>query len=89
MKLSDERLSCSGFTIHIKLSRVQSPDSCGTLPSIIDLLSSNCGDRGKPTQLTAGDIAFLRALYRMDLRENLSLETGDIQNGMMREFKSH
>ena len=38
-------------------------------------------------QLTAGDIAFLRALYSTDLRENLSLETNDIQNAMMREFK--
>jgi hypothetical protein len=43
----------------------------------------------KPIQLTAADMAFLRALYSMDLRENLSLETSDIQNAMMREFKSH
>jgi hypothetical protein len=39
--------------------------------------------------LTAGDIAFLRALYSMDLRENPSLESSDIQNAMMREFKRH
>ena len=71
------------------LTHAQSPDTCGALPSIIDLMSANCGDREKPIQLTAGDIAFLRALYSMDLRENLSLETSDIQNGMMREFKRH
>ena len=71
------------------LSQAQSPDTCGTLPSIIDLMASNCGQREEPTQLTAGDIAFLRALYSTDLRENLSLATGDIQNAMMREFKRH
>jgi hypothetical protein len=78
----------SDYLAMMILSQAQSPDTCGALPSIIDLMASNCS-RGEPTQLTAGDIAFLRALYATDLRENLSLATGDIQNAMMREFKSH
>ena len=80
--------SISDFLAMMILSRVQSPDTCGALPSILDLMAENCG-REEPAQLTAGDIAFLRALYRMDLKEQLSLETYDIQNAMMREFKSH
>jgi hypothetical protein len=79
----------SDYLAMMILSQAQSPDTCGTLPSIIDLMASNCGDRAEPAQLTAGDIAFLRALYRMDLRENLSLEMSDIQNAMMREFNRH
>jgi hypothetical protein len=81
--------SISDYLAMMILTHAQSPETCGALPSIIDLMSANCGDREKPIQLTAGDIAFLRALYSMDLRENLSLETSDIQNGMMREFKRH
>jgi hypothetical protein len=79
----------SDYLAMLILSQAQSPDTCGTLPSIVDLMASNCAGREEPTQLTAGDLAFLRALYSMDLRENLSLETGDIQNAMMREFKRH
>lgn len=78
----------SDFLAMMILSQARSPDTCGTLPSIVDLMASNCG-REEPAQLTAGDIAFLRALYSMDLRENLSLATGDIQNAMMRDFKRH
>jgi hypothetical protein len=81
--------SISDYLAMMILTRAQSPETCGALPSIVDLLSSSCGDRDKPLVLTAGDIAFLRALYSMDLRENLSLETSDIQNAMMREFKRH
>jgi hypothetical protein len=79
--------SISDYLAMMILTHAQSPETCGALPSIIDLMASNCGGREQPTQLTAGDIAFLRALYSMDLRENLSLETSDIQNAMMREFK--
>jgi hypothetical protein len=79
----------SDYLAMMILSQAQSPDTCGTLPSIIDLMATNCSGREEPTQLTAGDIAFLRALYAADLRENLSLATSDIQNAMMREFKSH
>jgi hypothetical protein len=81
--------SISDYLAMMILTRAQSPETCGALPSIVDLLSSSCGDREKPLQLTAGDIAFLRALYSTDLRENLSLETSDIQNAMMREFQRH
>jgi hypothetical protein len=80
--------SISDYLAMMILSQAQSPDTCGTLPSIIDLMASNCA-REEPAQLTAGDIAFLRALYATDLRENLSLATSDIQSAMMRDFKRH
>ena len=81
--------SISDYLALLVLSQTQSPDTCGPLPSILDLMASHCEGPDKPEAVTAGDLAFLRALYSMDLRESLSLETGDIQNAMMREFKAH
>lgn len=79
--------SISDYLAMLALSQTHSPDTCGPLPSILDLMASRCGDQQKPDAVTAGDLAFLRALYSTDLRENLSLETSDIENAMMREFK--
>ncbi len=70
----------------ISLSLVQSPDHCDPLPSILDLMSSSCGARERPTTVTAGDLAFLRALYLLD--PNLrSLSRDEIEVHMMKEFK--
>lgn len=78
--------SISDYLAMLVLSQTQSLDSCGQLPSILDLMSSNCGDREKPTGITAGDIAFLRALYSTDLEQPLGLERSDIFNNMMKQF---
>jgi hypothetical protein len=81
--------SVSDYLAMLVLSQTQSSDTCGPLPSILDLMAANCEKRDRPEAVTAGDLAFLKALYSMDLRENISLETSDIQNAIMREFKSH
>ncbi|HEY0800644.1 MAG TPA: STN domain-containing protein, partial [Steroidobacteraceae bacterium] len=47
----------------ISLTVAQSPDHCDPLPSILDLTSSTCGARELPSRITAGDVAFLKALY--------------------------
>jgi hypothetical protein len=78
--------SISDYLAMLILSQSQSPDNCGALPSIIDLMASSCDARQKPTKITAGDLAFLRGLYSTDLEQPLSLETSDVQNKMMREF---
>jgi len=59
------------------------------LPSILDLMAAHCAAQEKPEEATAGDLAFLQALYSMDLREILSFERSDIENGMMRQFRAH
>ena len=81
--------SISDYLAMLVLSQTRSADACGLLPSILDLMASHCEEPEKPDAVTAGDLAFLRALYAADLRENLSLEASDIQNAMMREFKGH
>lgn len=60
------------------LSMVQSLDTCDPLPSILDLMSPSCRDLHKPDGITAGDLAFLKALYRADLRLVPQLEVGNI-----------
>jgi hypothetical protein len=72
----------------LTLSVVQSPDYCDPLPSILDLMSSTCGAREKPTAITAGDLAFLKALYFLNTGLGSSLTRVQIQDNMMRQFKS-
>ena len=71
----------------LTLSVVQSPDHCDPLPSILDLMSSSCGTREMPTAITAGDLAFLRALYYRNTGLGPSLSRAAIQDDMMRQFK--
>jgi hypothetical protein len=80
--------SISDYLAMLVLSQTQSPDTCGPLPSILDLMASHCESQEKSDAVTAGDLAFLHALYSADLRENLALEESDILNSMMRQFKA-
>jgi hypothetical protein len=71
----------------LSLSVIQSPDHCDPLPSILDLMSSSCGAREKPTAITAGDLAFLKALYYKNTAWGGSLSRADIEANMMGQFK--
>jgi hypothetical protein len=73
----------------LSLTVAQSPDNCDPLPSILDLMSSSCGTREKPTAITAGDLAFLKALYYKNTGLGPSLTLFQIQDNMMRQFKLH
>ena len=70
----------------LTLSVAQSPDNCDPLPSILDLMSSSCGAREKPTAVTAGDLAFLKALYYLNTGLGPSLSRNQIHDNMMRQF---
>jgi hypothetical protein len=70
----------------LSLTQALATEQCGTLPSIMDLMVPNCGDRDAPTAITAGDLAFLRALYRIDMESILSLEKSAILDNMTRQF---
>jgi hypothetical protein len=71
----------------LAFSVAQSPDHCDPLPSVLDVLSSNCDNREKPTAITAGDVAFLKALYvRTGVSPSLSRD--NIEFNMQRQFKS-
>jgi hypothetical protein len=69
------------------MSVAQSPDHCDALPSILDLMSSSCGTREMPAAITAGDLAFLKALYYKNTGLGPSLSRAEIHDNMMRQFK--
>jgi hypothetical protein len=71
----------------LTLTQAVNPERCGTLPSILDMLVPNCGESEKLTGVTAGDLAFLRALYKADIEAVPAVERGNIHNSMMREFE--
>lgn len=73
----------------LSLSVVQSPDNCDALPSILDVMSSSCGMRDKPTAITAGDLAFLKALYYRNTGLGSSPSRDDIRDNMVQQFKGH
>jgi hypothetical protein len=70
----------------LAFSVVQSPDHCDPLPSILDLMPSSCGARDRPTAITAGDLAFLKALYYHNTGLGPSLSRYDIQLNMMQQL---
>jgi hypothetical protein len=78
--------SISDYLAVLTLTQAQPPDSCGGLPSIMDLMAPDCG-REKSTSVTAGDVAYLRALYKTDLGQDIELEKSNIENDMRRQFK--
>jgi hypothetical protein len=67
----------------IALSEPRSLEQCAELPSILDLMSSDCGARPKPDKLTDSDVAYLKGLYAADLGvTTTSMQKEDIQKGM-------
>jgi hypothetical protein len=73
----------------LTLSVAQSPDHCDPLPSILDLMSTGCGSREKPTGITAGDLAFLKALYYKNTGLGPSLSRSAIDDNMVSQFQLH
>ena len=71
----------------LTLSVAQSPDHCDPLPSILDLMSSSCSAREMPTAITAGDLAFLKALYYKNTGLGPSLSRSAIEDNMVQQFK--
>jgi hypothetical protein len=79
--------SIADYVAMATLSVVQSPDHCDPLPSILDLMAPSCGEREKPTGITAGDMAFLKALYFHNTGIGPTLSRDDIQLNMLQQFK--
>ncbi|MBS0419849.1 MAG: hypothetical protein JSR66_19210 [Proteobacteria bacterium] len=71
----------------LSLSFVQSPDHCDPLPSILDIMAPSCAAREHPTGVTAGDLAFLKALYYRNTGIGPSPSTDDMQYDMLRQLK--
>jgi hypothetical protein len=77
--------SIADYVSMLTLSPAENPDNCAPLPSILDLMAPSCGAREKPAGVTAGDVAFLKALYYHDMGRMLT--RSEIQLNMMQQFK--
>jgi len=80
--------SVADYIAVLTMSVNQSPDHCDPLPSILDLMSSNCSAREEPAGVTAGDVAFLKALYYHNNGLGPSLSRADMQLNMLRQFST-
>ncbi len=65
------------------LSQVSDLDDCGSLPSILDLLSTGCSPARRPSSLTASDFAYLKALYGRDARMEATYSRGVLTNDVI------
>jgi hypothetical protein len=79
--------SIADYIAMIALTVAQNPDHCDPLPSILDMMSSTCGSREKPAGMTAGDLAFLKALYYHNTGLGRTLSRDDIEVNMMKQFR--
>ncbi len=81
--------SVSDYIAVLALTKMSSLDTCSSLPSIIDLLSQDCGAQSKPQAITVADTAYLKALYSSDLEMNLNVERGDVRDRMVSAIAGH
>lgn len=58
-------------------------NGCNIFPSIIDLLSPDCGSRKRPESLTDADKAFLKALYGAQFGMRVNFEQGEISHDLL------
>jgi hypothetical protein len=66
------------YVAMLALSRTEDYDDCQLVPSITNLLSANCDDKLKPSEITPTDIAYLRGVYKMDAGAKLQIQQDQI-----------
>jgi len=81
--------SIADYLAVLTLTMASAPERCGTLPSILDMMLPECGDSKELSGVTAGDLAFLRALYKADLEVTLPLERSGMESSMKGQFAGH
>lgn len=80
--------SISDYVAMLILQQTRLIDGCGLLPSILDLMASACGSE-RSDSITAGDLAYLRALYTVDIARELRQQRAAIAGVMFRELAGH
>ncbi len=62
----------------LALSRPVLSDACQSMTSILDLLAKDCARSSEIKALSAGDLAFLRGLYKMTVDANLPKQMSEV-----------
>lgn len=68
----------SDYIAMLALSQMNAPETCKPLPSIANLLSTDCGPERKTTAITESDLAYLKAVYWMNPTKFINGQRGDI-----------
>lgn len=68
------------YAAMLALAQPASLDACEELPSISNLLAKDCASTTE--HLTDGDLAYLRALYKMGTADSLAMQRDTIRFGM-------
>ena len=76
----------SDYVAMLSLSQPRSLDACSPLPSILDMLASECHGRLAPQALTESDAAFLKALYTADISTSGDRASYRIEHGMAKDI---
>jgi hypothetical protein len=79
--------SIADYAALVSLSVIENPGHCDPLPSILDIQSAACASRDKPAGITAGDVAFLKALYYKNTGIGGTLSRDSIQANMMKQVQ--
>jgi hypothetical protein len=72
------------YVTMLALSQTQDYDDCQLMPSITNLLSANCDDKLKPSEITPTDIAYLKGVYKMDAGAKLQIQQNQIAAEMQK-----
>jgi hypothetical protein len=78
--------SLSDYIAVLTLTQARLSEGCSQLPTIMDLMSPGCPGDKRPDQVTAGDLAYLRALYSANLETPVAIERSNIEAVMLRAF---
>jgi hypothetical protein len=78
--LGRDATTLADYIAMLALSQVQQPDSCQDLPSILNLLLPDCSRTSNA--LTSGDVAYLRALYKITPTANFRGQRNEMKYQM-------
>jgi hypothetical protein len=79
--------SISDYVAMLALSQASSLTDCNPLPSILDLMSPGCVSEEKADSISPVDSAYLRALYRINMRDILVFQQSEINIMMIKELE--
>jgi hypothetical protein len=70
------------YVVMVALAQPRSLDGCNILPSVLDLFSKDCPGRNGQDGLSRADVAYLTALYKMDLQGKKGAQMSDMAGRM-------
>ena len=79
----------ANYIAMLALSQTQSFETCQPFASITNLLTSGCDASLKQSTLSVNDVAYLKALYKMDPDTMLGIQQSSIAHEMETELGGH